>query len=158
MQLCSSAALQLCKRTEQSCRASSVPCTATTRRLARPLARRLSVCSEPRSRSQPAGVHAFATSSECALRLCLAGSVACASEFKPLARPESEREQAATSSSEPSARSYGSSSEPSARSYVTSSRPASFVCLVVRVPRRMATTVTGFQPCNRHGRSQGGLL
>ena len=40
----------------QSCRASSVPHTATTRRLARALARRL--CSEPRSRSQPAGQHA----------------------------------------------------------------------------------------------------
>ena len=49
--------------------------------------------SSTRSRSQPAGVHAFATRSECALRLCLAGSVACASEFKPLARPESARER-----------------------------------------------------------------
>ena len=49
--------------------------------------------SSTRSRSQPAGVHAFATRSECALRLCLAGSVACASEFKPLARPVSARER-----------------------------------------------------------------
>ncbi len=64
---------------------------ATTRRLARPLARRLR--SEPRNRSQPAGRHASAVSSECALRLCLASSVACASEFKPLARPECERER-----------------------------------------------------------------
>ena len=44
-------------------------------------------------RSQPAGRHASAVSSEGALRLCLAGSVACASEFKPLARPESARER-----------------------------------------------------------------
>ena len=70
---------------------SSVPRTATTRRLARPLARRL--CSEPRSCSQPAGQHASAVSSEGTLRLCLAGSLACASEFKPLARPESARER-----------------------------------------------------------------
>ena len=75
----------------QSCRASSVPRTATTRWLARPLARRL--CSEPRSRSQPAGQHASAVSSEGALRLCLAGSLACASEFKPLTRPESAHER-----------------------------------------------------------------
>ena len=44
-------------------------------------------------RSQPAGRHASAVSSEGALRLCLAGSVACASEFKPLARPECARER-----------------------------------------------------------------
>ena len=50
-----------------SCRASIVPHTATTRRLARPLARRR--CSEPSSRSQPVGRHASAVSSEGALRL-----------------------------------------------------------------------------------------
>ena len=66
----------------QSCRASIVPRTATTRRHARPLARRR--CSEPRSRSQPVGRHASAVSSEGALRLRgRAGSMACASEFKP---------------------------------------------------------------------------
>ena len=75
----------------QSCRASIVRRTATTRRPARPLGRRR--CSEPRSRSQPAGRHALAVSSEGALRLrCSASSVACASEFKPLYRRESVRE------------------------------------------------------------------
>jgi len=65
--------------------------TATRRRPARPLGRRR--CSEPRSRSQPAGRHALAVSSEGALRLrCSASSVACASEFKPLYRRESVRE------------------------------------------------------------------
>ena len=46
---------------------------------------------EPRRRSQPAGRHASAVSSEGDLRLCLASPAACASEFKPLARPESAR-------------------------------------------------------------------
>eukprot|EP00964_Phaeocystis_antarctica_P002349 scaffold1215_cov99-Phaeocystis_antarctica.AAC.2 len=68
----------------QNCRASSLPRTATMRRLARPLARRR--CSEPRSRSQPAGVHASAASSEGALRLRLASSVACASWLGPRVR------------------------------------------------------------------------
>ena len=76
----------------QSCRASIVRRTATTRRPARPLGRRR--CSEPRSRSQPAGRHGLAVSSEGALRLrCSASSVACASEFKPLYRRESVRER-----------------------------------------------------------------
>ena len=52
-----------------------------------------SAARERRRRSQPAGMHASAVSSEGALRLCLASSVACASEFKPLARPESARER-----------------------------------------------------------------
>ena len=38
------------------------------------------LCSEPRSRSRPAGRHASALSSEGALR-CLASSVACATQF-----------------------------------------------------------------------------
>ena len=46
----------------QSCRASIVRRTATTRRPARPLGGRR--CSEPRSRSQPAGRHGLAVSSE----------------------------------------------------------------------------------------------
>ena len=76
----------------QSCRASIERRTATTRRPARPLGRRR--CSEPRSRSQPAGRYALAVSSEGALRLrCSASSVACASEFKPLYRRESVRER-----------------------------------------------------------------
>ena len=76
----------------QSCRASIVRRTATTRRPARPLGRRR--CSEPRSRSQPAGRYALAVSSEGASRLrCSASSVACASEFKPLYRRESVRER-----------------------------------------------------------------
>ena len=76
----------------QSCRASIVRRTATTRRPARPLGRRR--CSEPRSRSQPAGRYALAVSSEGALRLrCSASSVACASEFKPLYRRKSVRER-----------------------------------------------------------------
>ena len=45
----------------------------------------------PRRHSQPAGRHASAVSSEGDLRLCLASPAACASEFKPLARPESAR-------------------------------------------------------------------
>ena len=73
-------------------RASIVKRTATTRRHAKPLARRR--CSEPRSCSQPVGRHASAVSSEGALRLCgRAGSVACASEFKPLNRPERARQR-----------------------------------------------------------------
>ena len=57
-----------------------------TRTQSRPPAAR-----EPRRHSQPAGRHASAVSSEGDLRLCLASPAACASEFKPLARPESAR-------------------------------------------------------------------